>query len=63
MFVVGNVHYAMLSDIAWAGQRSLGVASNDGFCSFLVFDKDEIGVELSDEEYEKLNLKAIIKQE
>ena len=61
MFIVGNVHYAMLSDISWAGQRTLGVSSNDGFCSFLVFDEKELGLELSDEKLESLDLKEILK--
>ena len=45
--MVANVHYAILTDLTWANQKTLGVASSDGFCSFLVFEDHEFGAELS----------------
>jgi len=60
MYIVGNIHYAMLSDISWAGKHTLGISSNDGFCSFVVFAGDELGEELEDEKLEVLNLKRVI---
>ncbi len=45
--MVANVHYAILTDLSWGGSRTLGVGSSDGFCSFLVFEDNELGEELS----------------
>lgn len=41
---VSQIHYLRLTDISWSPDGSfLVVTSTDGFSSFIVFDKDELG--------------------
>ena len=47
--VVGNFHYATLNDLAWQKDNVLAVCSSDGFCSFLLFNKGELGQEVPKE--------------
>lgn len=42
--VVANLHYATFTDLTWSMDgRVLFMTSTDGFCSAVVFDKDELG--------------------
>ncbi|KAG1681784.1 Chromatin assembly factor 1 subunit B [Nymphon striatum] len=42
---VSNCHYTRLSDIAWSRDgRILIVSSTDGYCSFVTFEENELGV-------------------
>ncbi|XP_053561918.1 chromatin assembly factor 1 subunit B [Bombina bombina] len=46
---VSNVHYHTLSDISWSSDGSfLAISSTDGYCSFVSFEKGELGVPLKD---------------
>ncbi|NXC59194.1 CAF1B factor, partial [Aleadryas rufinucha] len=46
---VSNIHYHTLSDISWSSDGSfLAISSTDGYCSFVTFDKDELGVPLKE---------------
>lgn len=41
---VSNIHYTRLSDLSWSGDgRILMASSTDGYCSFLVFEEDDLG--------------------
>ena len=44
--VIGNIHYALLTDLSWKDDDALAVSSSDGFISLCVFDKKELGEEL-----------------
>ena len=41
---MGNCHYAALTDLSWRGAEMLALSSSDGYCSFVVFEKDELGM-------------------
>lgn len=42
--VVSNLHYSAFTDLAWSNDGStLLMTSSDGFCSVIVFQKDELG--------------------
>ncbi|XP_057233199.1 chromatin assembly factor 1 subunit B [Malurus melanocephalus] len=46
---VSNIHYHTLSDISWSSDGSfLAISSTDGYCSFVTFEKDELGVPLKE---------------
>ncbi|XP_031957034.1 chromatin assembly factor 1 subunit B [Corvus moneduloides] len=46
---VSNIHYHTLSDISWSSDGSfLAISSTDGYCSFVTFGKDELGVPLKE---------------
>ncbi|XP_075449900.1 chromatin assembly factor 1 subunit B [Ascaphus truei] len=46
---VSNVHYHTLSDISWSSDGTfLAISSTDGYCSFVTFDKGELGVPLKE---------------
>ena len=63
--VVGGLHLATLTDIAWLREDAPGgggpsaskflhrivVSSSDGFCSVITFDEGELGEALPEEEY------------
>ena len=41
-----NIHYTRLTDLTWSlDGRVLIISSSDGFCSFVTFEKDELGTE------------------
>ena len=44
--IIGNIHFATLTDISWNGSKVMGVSSSDGYCSFMIFDKNDLGTEL-----------------
>lgn len=39
----GNHHYASINEVAWKDDRIIGVCSNDRTCSFMMFEKGELG--------------------
>lgn len=42
---VSNIHYHTLSDISWSSDGAfLAISSTDGYCSFVTFEKDELGI-------------------
>ena len=43
LYGVGNYHYAALTDMSWRGGEILAISSSDGYCSFMVFQKNELG--------------------
>lgn len=43
LHAMGNYHYAALTDISWKGANMLAVSSSDGYCSFMIFEKNELG--------------------
>lgn len=63
LFIVGNIHFASITDLAWSGGRCLGVSSSDGFCSFVFFDEKELGEEVLENEIEDENLRNVLCKE
>ncbi|XP_062938237.1 chromatin assembly factor 1 subunit B [Cynocephalus volans] len=46
---VSNIHYHTLSDISWSNDGAfLAISSTDGYCSFVTFEKDELGIPLKE---------------
>ncbi|XP_071429887.1 chromatin assembly factor 1 subunit B isoform X2 [Pithys albifrons albifrons] len=46
---VSNIHYHTLSDISWSSDGSfLAISSTDGYCSFVTFEKSELGTPLKE---------------
>ncbi|XP_027490640.1 chromatin assembly factor 1 subunit B isoform X2 [Corapipo altera] len=46
---VSNIHYHTLSDISWSSDGSfLAISSTDGYCSFVTFEKEELGIPLKE---------------
>lgn len=44
--LISNIHYTRLTDLTWSDDgRTLIVSSTDGFCSIIIFNKNEIGTE------------------
>uniref|UniRef100_A0A8D2LMT9 Chromatin assembly factor 1 subunit B n=1 Tax=Varanus komodoensis TaxID=61221 RepID=A0A8D2LMT9_VARKO len=46
---VSNIHYHTLSDISWSSDGSfLAISSTDGYCSFVTFEENELGIPLKE---------------
>ncbi|KAI9604615.1 hypothetical protein KEM48_002369 [Puccinia striiformis f. sp. tritici PST-130] len=46
-----NLHFSSFTDLSWTNDgETLVLSSSDGYCSLVIFDKDELGDRLSDEE-------------
>ncbi|XP_053169090.1 chromatin assembly factor 1 subunit B isoform X2 [Hemicordylus capensis] len=46
---VSNIHYHTLSDISWSSDGSfLAISSTDGYCSFVTFEEEELGIPLKE---------------
>jgi len=43
-FAITNIHFQSLTDIAWNGSNMLAVSSADGYISFFIFEKNELGI-------------------
>lgn len=43
LYGMGNYHYAALTDLSWRGDEMLAISSSDGYCSFVIFEKGELG--------------------
>jgi chromatin assembly factor 1 subunit B len=45
-----KIHYASITDLSWSSDGyTLGVSSSDGYCSFMTFDRSDLGDPLSSE--------------
>ncbi|MCO5592394.1 hypothetical protein L7F22_046397 [Adiantum nelumboides] len=45
--LLAGIHYAAITDIAWAPDgKFLAVSSQDGFCTLVTFDRNELGIPL-----------------
>lgn len=44
--VIGNIHYAELTDLTWKNNETLMVSSRDGFITHITFKPDELGEKL-----------------
>lgn len=40
--VIGNIHYAPINDLAWAGNETLIACSSDGYCSIMSFKEGNL---------------------
>ena len=61
LIVIGNIHYATITDIAWKKNSGmLGVSSSDGYCSFLIFEEGELGEKLKEEEVQNEKIKSVV---
>lgn len=63
LFIVGNIHFASLTDLAWNGSRALGISSSDGFCSFVFFEDGELGKDMEEGDVEDENLRKVLFRE
>ncbi|XP_072369438.1 chromatin assembly factor 1 subunit B [Scyliorhinus torazame] len=46
---ISNIHYHTLSDITWSRDGTfLTISSTDGYCSFVTFEKGELGIPLKE---------------
>lgn len=63
LFIVGNIHFACLTDLAWCANKCLGISSSDGFCSFVFFDTNELGECIDENELEDESLKNVLLKE
>ncbi|OAV92401.1 hypothetical protein PTTG_08965 [Puccinia triticina 1-1 BBBD Race 1] len=46
-----NLHFSSFTDLSWTNDgETLVLSSSDGYCSLVIFDKDELGERLTDEE-------------
>lgn len=43
-FAVSNIHFQALTDLAWSGANLLAASSADGYVSFFMFEKNELGI-------------------
>lgn len=43
-YAVTNIHFQALTDIAWNGSSLLAVSSADGYVSFFMFERNELGI-------------------
>lgn len=41
--VITNIHYQPLTDLAWRGDKILAISSSDGYITFAIFEKEELG--------------------
>ncbi|XVF16966.1 hypothetical protein REPUB_Repub10bG0076500 [Reevesia pubescens] len=54
--ILAGLHYAAITDIAWSyDARYLALSSQDGYCTLVEFEKDELGVAISLSEPEFMN--------
>lgn len=43
-YAVTNIHFQALTDLAWNGSSLLAASSADGYISFFMFEKNELGI-------------------
>lgn len=43
-FAITNIHYQPLTDLAWKGSSILAASSSDGYITFCIFKKEELGI-------------------
>ncbi|EFA78440.1 hypothetical protein PPL_09092 [Heterostelium album PN500] len=52
ILVISDIHYAPITDMCWTHDGSiLMVTSQDGFCSYLAFQPNELGIPLEEENW------------
>uniref|UniRef100_UPI00398EB0D5 chromatin assembly factor 1 subunit B n=1 Tax=Pristiophorus japonicus TaxID=55135 RepID=UPI00398EB0D5 len=57
---ISNIHYHTLSDITWSKDGTfLTISSTDGYCSFITFEKDELGVPLKEKPVLSMQIPSI----
>ena len=55
--MIGNIHYAPINDLAWAGNETLIACSSDGYCSIMSFKEGTlVGKRLDNEQIEDVAL-------
>nr|XP_005998530.1 PREDICTED: chromatin assembly factor 1 subunit B [Latimeria chalumnae] len=60
---ISNIHYHTLSDISWSKDGSfLAISSTDGYCSFVTFEKDELGTPLKEKPVFKMQSPTIVEK-
>ena len=45
-YVLTNIHFQSITDLAWNGAETLAIASSDGYITFCLFEKGELGVQI-----------------
>lgn len=63
--LISNIHYTRLTDLTWSSDgQILVVSSTDGFCSLILFSKDELGIvyKKNDEDKENVDEKIIVEE-
>ncbi|XP_067897249.1 chromatin assembly factor 1 subunit B [Heterodontus francisci] len=57
---ISNIHYHTLSDITWSRDGTfLTISSTDGYCSFVTFEKDELGIPLKEKPVLSMQIPSI----
>jgi chromatin assembly factor 1 subunit B len=56
-----NIHYLQINDISWRGDSMLAACSSDGYITFVIFEKNELGIQAQSEELNE-KLKAYTQQ-
>ena len=49
-YVLTNIHYQTITDLAWNGDKMLAISFSDGYISFVSFEENELGVSFKPEE-------------
>lgn len=63
--LISNIHYTRLTDLTWSSDgQILVVSSTDGFCSLILFSKDELGIvyKKNDEDKENVEEKIVVEE-
>ncbi|KAL4355176.1 hypothetical protein GQ457_06G043140 [Hibiscus cannabinus] len=59
--ILAGLHYAAITDIAWSHDASyLALSSQDGYCTLVEFEKDEVGLPISLSEPKIINTENTI---
>ncbi|MBW0495598.1 hypothetical protein O181_035313 [Austropuccinia psidii MF-1] len=58
-----NLHFSSFTDLTWSNDgETLILSSSDGYCSAIVFEKDELGIKLNEEDEKKYLPNQIIER-
>ena len=49
-YVLTNIHFQSITDLAWNGADTLAIASSDGYITFCLFEKGELGIQIQPSE-------------
>ena len=41
-----NIHYLQINDLSWREDKMLAACSSDGYITFIIFDKNELGIQV-----------------
>jgi len=47
--IITNIHCQPITDLSWNGSSLLAASSSDGYITFVIFDKNELGEPISPE--------------